>query len=129
MGTVTGDYLRVRSGAGTDHEVLDFLMIGDRVEILEQKTVNGMTWGRTVDGWISLDYVELDTQTEDRPAQSRMVTVDTDCLRIRGGAGLDHEIVGFLYRDAKVEILEEETVDGMTWGRTEDGWISLDYVR
>lgn len=129
MGTVTGDYLRIRSGAGTDHEVLDFLMIGDRVEILEETTVNGMTWGRTKEGWISLDYVELDEPAEDEPAQTRIVTVDTDCLRIRSGAGLDHEIVGFLYRNAKVEILEETTVEGMTWGRTDMGWISMDYVK
>ena len=129
MGTVTGDYLRVRAGAGTDYEVLDFLMIGDRVEILEQKTVNGMTWGRTEAGWISLDYVDLDQPVENTPVQTRMVTVDTDCLRIRSGAGLNHEIVGFLYRDAKVEILEETTVNGMTWGRTDMGWISLDYVK
>ena len=129
MGTVTGNYLRLRSGAGTNYEVLDFLMIGDRVEILEQTTVGGMTWGRTADGWISLDYVELDKPAEDQPAQVRLVTVDADCLRIRRGAGLDHEIVGFLYWGAKVEILEETTVDGMTWGRTDMGWISMDYVK
>ena len=58
-----------------------------------------------------------------------MVTVDTDCLRVRSGAGLSYEIVGFLYRNAKVEILEETTVDGMAWGRTASGWISMDYVR
>ena len=128
MGTVTGDYLRLRAGAGTSHEVLDFLMIGDRVEILEQKTVNGMTWGRTEKGWISLDYVDLDQPESDEPTESWMGTVRADCLRIRAGAGLDHEIVGFLYYGAKVEILDEVTVDGMTWGRTGDGWISLDYV-
>ena len=128
MGTVTGDYLRIRAGAGTSHEVLDFLMIGDRVEILEQKTVNGMTWGRTEDGWISLDYVDLDRQESNEPSESWMARVIADCLRIRSGAGLDHEIVGFLYYGAKVEIFEEATVEGMTWGRTEDGWISLDYV-
>ena len=129
MGTVTGDYLRIRAGAGTSHEVLDFLMIGDRVEILEQKTVNGMTWGRTEMGWISLDYVDLDQPESEAPTESWMATVIADCLRIRAGAGLDHEIVGFLYYGAKVEIFDEATVEGMTWGRTEDGWISLDYVR
>ena len=32
--------------------------MGQKVEILEQKTVNGMTWGKISKGWISMDYVK-----------------------------------------------------------------------
>jgi uncharacterized protein YgiM (DUF1202 family) len=127
LGTVTASCLCVRSGAGTGNSVVGYLYYGARVEILEQKTVGGMTWGRTAQGWISMSYVELDP-VEDTPAQPRMVMVNTGCLRIRAEATTNSEIVGYLYWGAQVEILETKDVDGMTWGRTSQGWISMDYV-
>ena len=171
MGTITGDELRIRAGAGTGYEVLGFLMSGDRVEILEQKTVGAMTWGRIAEGWISMTYVKLDqaeppvteppvteppvteppatepptteppateppateppateppaTEPESRPV---MGTVTGDELRVRAGAGTSYEVLDFLMSGTRVEILEQKTAGGMTWGRTTYGWISLDYV-
>lgn len=127
-GTVkVSDYLRVRSGAGTSYAVVTYLSNGTRVEILETKTVNGMTWGRISSGWISLDYVVLDSDGSGSTTVTKTVTAD--CLRIRSGAGTSYSIVGYLYEGAKVEILETKTVNGMTWGRISQGWISMDYVK
>ena len=126
MGTVTGDELRVRAGAGTSYEVLDFLMSGTRVEILEQKTAGGMTWGRTGYGWISLDYVDLDDEEED---ETVIMMVVADCLRVRSGAGLSNEVVDYLYYGAKVQVLETDYSDGMYWARIQDGWVSMDYLK
>ena len=166
MGTITGNELRIRAGAGTGYEILGFLMAGDRVEILEQKTVGAMTWGRIAEGWISMTYVELDEQeppvteppvteppvTEppatEPPATEPPVTeppvtvppatepeektvkgtITGNELRIRAGAGTSYEILGFLMAGDRVEILEQKTAGGMTWGRIAEGWISLDYV-
>ncbi len=53
--------INVRNGAGTNCDVVGSLNKGDKVEILETKTVNGTPWGRiaygTYGGWICLDYV------------------------------------------------------------------------
>ncbi len=125
-GTVTATSLRIREGAGTSYKTLGYLPKGTRVEILETATVNGMTWGRTAQGWISLDYVELDKA--DEPDQTWTGTVNASCLRVRKEPTTASAIVGYLYRGAKVEILETKTVDGTDWGRTSQGWISLDYV-
>ena len=57
-GTVTADCLRVRSGAGTNYEVVGYLYQGAKVEILETKQVGSTTWGRIKNGWISMDYVK-----------------------------------------------------------------------
>jgi uncharacterized protein YgiM (DUF1202 family) len=57
VGTVNTDVLRIRSNAGTSALVVGYYCRGDRVEILQTKTVNGTPWGRTVSGWICLDYV------------------------------------------------------------------------
>ena len=58
-GTVNGIGLRIRKGAGTNYAIVGTLTIGDKVTILETKTVSGMKWGRITKGWISLDYVTL----------------------------------------------------------------------
>ena len=59
-GTVIGNGLNIRSGAGADYPALGTLNYGDRVTILEQKKVGDTTWGKTSKGWISLDYVSMD---------------------------------------------------------------------
>lgn len=124
-GTVTATSLRIRSGPGTGNGILGYLPKGARVEIFEMKTVSGMTWGRITQGWISLDYVTLEQSAN----STRIVTVDADCLRIRSGAGVSNKIVDYLYRGAKVEILGETVVNGIPWGKTSQGWISLEYVK
>ncbi len=93
--------------------------------ILEMKTAGGMTWGRIKQGWISLDYVKLDKAPDNTPVN---MTVNTDCLRVRSGAGLNNRVVGYLYYGAKVQILETKKVSGMTWARIENGWVSMDYL-
>ena len=52
--------LRVRSGAGTDFDVVGSLKYGTKVTILSKKTVDGTTWGEISTGWICLDYVTMD---------------------------------------------------------------------
>ncbi|MBQ8797706.1 MAG: SH3 domain-containing protein [Oscillospiraceae bacterium] len=130
--TVTGtvkvnDFLRIRGGAGTSYAIAGYLSNGDKVEILEQKKVGVTTWGKIDKGWISLDYIVLDGQTAE--PEKVIKTVTADCLRIRSSAGTSNAIIGYLYQDAKVEILETKTVNGTVWGKIANGWISMDYVK
>ena len=63
MGTVAVDpRLRIRSGAGTGFSVVGYYYNGDRVAILETTDVDGVCWGRTEKGWISMEYVVLDSE-------------------------------------------------------------------
>ncbi len=52
--TVTCSVLRVRSGPGTNYEVVAKLYLGDRVEVLEIQTIGDSDWGRIEQGWICL---------------------------------------------------------------------------
>ena len=123
-GVVTGtDTLRVRAAAGTEHEQVGTLKRGDRVKILETTKVGKTTWGRIDKGWISLYYVELD---EDVAGTTK--TVNTKSLNIRSGPGTNNSKVGTYAKGDKVKILETTTVGSTLWGRTDRGWISLDYV-
>lgn len=135
--TITGkvnvsDYLCVRSGAGTNYTVVGYYTEGNEVTISEQKNVGGTKWGRTQKGWICLDYVVLDGQTGNENTTNPSAatgTVSGTGLRIRNGAGTNNAIVGSLTIGDKVTIMETTTVGGTKWGRTEKGWLCLDYVK
>ena len=147
MGTVTGSDLRIRTGAGTNYDIVGWLQIGDRITVTERKTVGSMEWGKMESGWVSLTYVKLDEpaqeekpeepkEPETEPAEPEETTpvvmtgwVDVyDFLRIRKGAGLDYSVAGYYGPNDVVTILEIKDANGMTWGRTDKGWISMDYV-
>lgn len=120
------DELRVRSGPGTGYPQVGTLNRGDVVVIQETIRVGSATWGRIQKGWISLYYVQL---AEGRvPSGSFVGTVNTPQLKIRAGAGTSYEILGIYGKGSQVVILATTQVNGVTWGKTDKGWISLDYV-
>ena len=128
-GTVkVNEFLRVRSGPGTSYSVAGYLTNGTKVDILETKNSESMTWGKISSGWISLDYVVLDKKAEEAPKTVTGTVKVNDFLRVRAGAGTSYAVAGYLSNGTKVEILEQKTVGSTLWGRISKGWISLDYV-
>lgn len=140
-GTVKVDgYLNIRSGSSTGHSVVGQLKNGDRVEILEQKTVGAMVWGKIDKGWISMTYVKPgdaegtgnagDPENAGTPAQTWTGTVSSkEWLNIRSGAGTNYSIAGYLYPGDKVTVTEQKVNGSMTWGKIDKGWISMSYVK
>jgi uncharacterized protein YgiM (DUF1202 family) len=126
VGTVNTDILMIRADAGTGYAALGCLERGTRVEILETKQVGDMLWGRMEKGWICMAYVQLDEA--DPEPEIVIGTVNIYCLRIRSSAGTSAAVVGCYYSGTRVEILETTVVNGVTWGRTDKGWISMEYV-
>lgn len=108
---------------------------GAKVEILEQKTVNGRLWGRCSKGWICLrSYAKLEqvkeTVSADQPQNKQETGVITaSSLNIRANAGTNHAVVGQLPKGTTIVILEKKTVNGTTWARIAQGWISMTYVK
>lgn len=63
-GTVVGDNVNVRSGAGTSYDVKYQLNNGDTVTVYESTTSGGLSWGKLEDGnWICLTYVTFDSSS------------------------------------------------------------------
>ena len=119
--------LRVRKGPGTSYAVCDYYYNGNRVTITETKTVGSSVWGKTEKGWISLNYVVVDKTPEDN---SFMVTITASVrLNVRSGPGTANKIVGGLDRGVKVRIYETKMVGSTKWGRTDLGWISMNYTK
>lgn len=52
-------YVNVRSGAGTENQIVGSLKKGDSVGLYEIKTVNGHQWGRADQGWFCLTYANV----------------------------------------------------------------------
>ncbi len=126
MGTITGDSLRIRSGAGISYSVRGYLNKGDRVEILDQKVVGSMTWGKISKGWISMDYVQLD-KTETAEPQTGKV-IDGVTLRVRSGPSDTYAITAFLSGGSKVTVYETKPVGTALWGRVDGGWVNMDFI-
>lgn len=124
-GIVTTDGLNIRTGPGTKYDTAGSYAEGDRVEILEQFKVNDVTWGCTSKGWISMSYVYVDGTDV---GESGNGTVNTDNLNVRSGPGTKYDSVGHYNEGDVITILYQVDVGDTTWGCTEDGWISLDYV-
>lgn len=122
------DVLNIRSAAGVKNEVVGTLTKGTQVTILEVKRYAGSNWGRIEQGWISLYYVDLIVTTDVEGAV--VVTVCTDSLRIRSGAGTGYAQVGSYKRNTKIVVYEQTTgADGRPWGRTDKGWICMEYTK
>ena len=115
--------LSVRKGAGTSYAVKEYLADGASVDITQVEDVGGTKWGYTGSGWVCMDYVVLEGADE-----NGIKTVVTDSLNVREEPSVHATIVSFYFYGARVEILETVEADGMTWGKTSTGWISMNYV-
>lgn len=134
-GTVIGtDTLNVRKTP--DGTIVGKLNKGDKVEILEQKTVNDRAWGRISNGWICLrSYVQLQTvtvqsgttpSTPTNPTTQKKLygtIINTSSQNVRNAP--DGTVVGKLLKGERFEILERKTVSGREWGRCSKGWVCL----
>ena len=115
-GTITTNDLNVRTGPDTSYKRIGSYMEDDSVEILA--IVNG--WGYTEKGWISMMYVELP-----EPVYATGSATVTVGLNIRKEPDPSAEKVDVYKEGDRVTILVVR--DG--WGKTDKGWINLDYVK
>ena len=76
-GVVTADNLNVRAEPHITGEVVERLAVDSRVEILEQRVVDGLAWGRTDAGWISMNFVSIGDEIVETPAPVQEKQPDT----------------------------------------------------
>ena len=153
-GVVTSQ-INVRSSPNTEATVVTNLYAGDRVEISRRENLLGMDWAyiiSPVSGWIAMEFVEMDIPTTDEPANDTSTpagsgdvtaptasssssdtssstteikaVVNANGLYIRSEGSKDGKVQGSYAKGDVITILE--TKNG--WGRTNKGWVSMDYV-
>ena len=61
--------------------------------------------------------------------EGSVVRTVTANLNIRAGAGTTYESLGQYPKGTQVIITDRTNVGSTVWGRTDKGWISMDYVK
>lgn len=141
--------LNVRSAAGVRNTLVTTLKQGTAVTVYEQTTKDGALWGRIDQGWVAMSYIDLSTKSNGSTSgitggtSSGSTTIMTSVpsgavavgfvnyvneVNIRAGASQAYSKVGTLKKGANVVIYEQKLVDGMIWGRIDQGWICTSYV-
>lgn len=140
MGTIDTARLNIRQDAGSNYDAIGNYVKGDRVEILETKTVDDTVWGRTSKGWIGMGYVRMDgtpttVNTESGNANAVSIVSDGNCLvlgygvvdlkalNVRSGPDTSCEKIKEVSQGVRYAYYQE--VSG--WVRIEDGWVSTTY--
>ena len=64
------------------------------------------------------------------PAEKPAVTYKTtETLNIRSGAGTTYAVVGQYEKGKKIAVTTTKSAGGLTWGRTDKGWVCLKYAK
>lgn len=130
IGLLTGETdPEVRTGPGEAFEVSGSMTVDTVVEFIDVRP----GWAETAEGWISTRNIEILSV----PAASDEIPEDAwvgqvyDCnqLSIRTEPGMESEIAACVNNGAVLTLTEISSVNGESWGKTADGWVSLKYVR
>ncbi|MEA4965676.1 MAG: SH3 domain-containing protein [Oscillospiraceae bacterium] len=131
--TVTSSAVNVRSGAGTGNGIVSTVYKGESVTVLSTAEAGGSLWGQISSGWISLQYTDYSagggtTGGTTTGGEASGTISASGGLRVRSSASLSGSVVATLANGTAVQITEQVTADGMTWGHISSGWISMNYV-
>lgn len=119
--------LNVRQDPSTAAEIVRRIHNGEQVTITEQITIDGMPWGRISDGWICMNYVKLEDEGNSQGVRY-IVSPSAGLVNVRCGAGTSYESIERISGGEEVIIYEQKTVGGRDWGKTDTGWICMDYL-
>ena len=111
VGTVTGNAVNVRAGAGVNHTVIATAFAGGKLKAVEQ--ANGWTKVELADGnfgYISSDYISVEAGN----GQKGFVTGTV--VNVREGAGIDYKVIGSVSYGQSVDVTGSE-----------NGWFSIAY--
>ena len=128
--TMTGDYINLRSGAGTNYSIIGSLSRGELVTVLDDSNPDWVKVQTSsgVIGYCSKEFVK--TLSPDDEAEELTGTLTGDYVNLRAGAGTGHAVIGILYLNDEVTVLDDsdanwvkiKTKDG------QEGYCSKEYL-
>ena len=128
VGFVNTADLAVRSGAGQGYAKVTTLKKGANVVIHEQQLKDGMIWGRTDQGWICTSYVTLTGIGNSGNGSAGIIKGCFYTANVRSAPGVGNALVGKVMVNSPVVIYEQKEYSNEMWGRTDIGWVSMEYV-
>jgi uncharacterized protein YgiM (DUF1202 family) len=123
---VNTDYLNLRSGQGTDSDVVDVLPYGTMVLVTglpASGSNDGYDWYQVgvhagESGWVVGEYLAYPSNGDSGGGFGiqQFVQVNTDVLNLRDGPSLESNVVGsVVYGDTGVVVSDPTSADGYTW--------------
>lgn len=124
-GVVAGDSVNVRSGPSLKYDANKTLSSGDPVYILDVDLKGTMPWGKTEDGWICLDYVQMDNPDDllQYTSSELGITMNKN-IQLYNGPGTFYGKAGLLGKDVRLNIFG---IVG-NWARIAEGWLLVDHI-
>lgn len=119
--------LKIRSGPGTSYDEVGRLSPGESVTIYDETITDGTPWGQIDGGWVCMDYIVFGQDTSAEPLIGSVLR-SSGGLKIRNGPGTSYDEVGRLAPGDSVAIYEQQDVNGTPWGKTDRGWVCMDYI-
>ncbi len=128
-GSVIGTYdLRVRTGPGTEYKEVTRLTYGVKVTITKITRNGKLLWGKIDNGWVCLTYIELEPTPENVKQPVEGTVVSNIPLHIRKAPGVNQELVELASKGDILIIYEITMLKDVPWGRTDLGWVCMNYV-
>lgn len=127
--------LNVRQRPSTSAGSVRRIYNGDRVTILEELFAEGLQWGRISDGWICTNYVVFENGNSAASYSSNQSATITGTvnpysgeINVRSGPGISYGSIGQIAGGETIRIYEQTNVNGTFWGKTDTGWVCMDYI-
>ncbi len=138
-GMVVADVLNVRArpGVAPDNPPIDRLRRGTEVVLYEETTVDGAVWYRIgTNRWVHGDWIQVLAAAAAAviPMATALpvgwVAARAVNVRARPGVAADNPVIGEVYRNQALPILEASTVGNETWYRIgPDRWVFGQWIR
>ncbi|WP_170110111.1 SH3 domain-containing protein [Peribacillus acanthi] len=133
-GTVLVESLRVRTGPGTNFQIVGSLKQNQHIQILTRNENWFKVKSKEMEGWASSEFIRTSsTPTNNKEeliteSEQPIGIIKVKSLNFRSQPSLDSEIIGKLIQDTKVEIIK--VVDKWLQVQYEGkiGWVHEDYL-
>ncbi len=145
-------YVNVRSGAGTENQIVGALRDKSYVDLYEITYVNGIQWGRYSGGWFCLSYANVEgidvddyvntTGVLNYAFNGKIIDADEIYTEVDGSKTVDQDKLiknkkldkADRIKDGDKVTVTNLTADdaGNTWGKISLGWVKVtnaDYTR
>ena len=101
---------------------------GNSVVIYENKLDGGMSWGRTDNGWVCTSYLTITGIGVSGSGNMGTIARCGFTANVRNSASSNGALMAKVMISSRVAVHETTTVGAETWGRTDLGWISMQYI-
>ncbi len=98
--TITGNGVNMRSGPGTNYQIIDTIPKGTVAEVLSQQDGWVKIYSARISGWVSASYVEI--------KQTPKVTVTGETVNLRSGPGTSYSKTGEALRGDQLTLIEKQ---------------------